>query len=262
MHYTDSGAGLPVVLAHAFPVDSRMWNGVRQPLAGRARVITPDQRGLGRSPLDTGDGVPEPSLDVAADDLLRLLDDLGVDRFVVGGCSLGGYVAMAVLRRAAERVAGLLLVDTRATADDAEQRATRLGMAERLERDGAGDWLASTLVPGMLGATTRADRPEVVEEVARLVSDQPAAGVAWTQRAMAARPDSTDLLGAVTVPALVVVGEQDTMTPPQVASQLAARLPQGRLAVLPECGHLSPVEAPEAFVDAVGPWLTELAGRG
>ncbi len=169
---------------------------------------------------------------------------------------------MAVLRRAAERVAGLLLVDTRATADDAEQRATRLGMAERLERDGAGDWLASTLVPGMLGATTRADRPEVVEEVARLVSDQPAAGVAWTQRAMAARPDSTDLLGAVTVPALVVVGEQDTMTPPQVASQLAARLPQGRLAVLPECGHLSPVEAPEAFVDAVGPWLTELAGRG
>lgn len=266
MHYIESGAGTPLVLLHAFPMDARMWSPVRSRLEDQMRVITPDQRGLGESTPDGAsarslpalaeDGTVEPpSIDVVAADVLALLDRLELPRVVLGGCSMGGYVAMAVLRAAPQRVAGLLLVDTKAAADNDEQRVNRLNVADRAERDGTEGWLAESMLPNLLGRTTREQRPEVIEGVRKLIDAQPPHGVAWAQRAMAGRPDSTDTLRSYSGPALVVVGEEDTLTPPENARELANALPNGELVTLPRAGHLPSIESPDAFVDAVRPWL-------
>jgi pimeloyl-ACP methyl ester carboxylesterase len=240
------------VLLHAFPVDSRMWDPVRGALAEAARVITPDQRGAGRSPLPPGGG--EPSMDAVAGDVLALLDDRGLDRVVLGGCSMGGYAAMAVLRRAPHRVRGLVLIDTRPDTDDGERRASRLAMAERAEREGTG-WLADTVLPGLLAAGTPQVRAELVERLRALITAQPADGVAWAQRAMAARPDATDVLRSFDGPALVMVGERDALSPPDLARRMATLLPRGELVELSGCGHLSPLEAPDEVAAAITEWL-------
>ncbi|MBB5155336.1 alpha/beta fold hydrolase [Saccharopolyspora phatthalungensis] len=271
MHYIESGAGTPLVLLHAFPVDARMWNPLRIRLEDQLRVITPDQRGLGESALDglsarnvgapSGDrSVTErPSIDLAAADILDLLDQLELPQVVLGGCSMGGYVAMAVLRAAPERVAGLLLVDTKAAGDNDEQRTNRLNVADRAEREGTNDWLAENMLPNLLGRTSHEQRPEVVAGVRELIDAQPAVGVAWAQRAMAGRPDSTETLLSYLGPALVVVGEEDTITPPENARELAAALPEGELVTLAGVGHLPSIEDPDMFVEAVRPWLSRIS---
>ncbi|MDA3628606.1 alpha/beta fold hydrolase [Saccharopolyspora sp. WRP15-2] len=271
MHFIESGVGTPLVLLHAFPADARMWNPARARLEEQARVITPDQRGLGESPLDgswarslaepsdSNWAAQHPSIDTAAADVLELLDRLELPEVVLGGCSMGGYVAMGVLRAAPERVAGLLLVDTKAVADNDEQRTNRLNAADRAEREGTSGWLADGTLPNVLGRTTHEQRPEVREHVRELIEAQPPEGVAWAQRAMASRPDSTDALRAFAGPALVIVGEEDPLTPPEQARELADVLPEGELVTLPGAGHLPPVEAPEEFADVVRPWLARFA---
>lgn len=266
VHYVESGTGTPLVLLHAFPVDARMWDRARAQLEDGARVITPDQRGLGSSPLRSSPlgadtGRPEPSVDVAAADVLALLDELGLRRAVLGGCSMGGYVAMAVLRKAPERVAGLLLTDTKAEADGTEQRDNRLAAADRAEREGTAGWLVEGTVPNVLGTTTREQRPEVVSEVREQVGSQPAEGVAWAQRAMADRPDSAEVLREFTGPALVVVGEEDALTPPESARTLASLLPNSAQRTIARAGHLAPIEDAESFAATVRPWLEELSAE-
>ncbi|MEV4644058.1 alpha/beta fold hydrolase [Saccharopolyspora sp. NPDC049357] len=267
MHYIESGAGTPLVLLHAFPVDARMWNPLRSRLEEQARVITPDQRGLGESSLDgtTARGmidppaapltIDRPSVDVAAADVLELLDQLELSRVVLGGCSMGGYVAMAVLRAAPQRVAGLLLVDTKAPADTDEQRTNRLNVASRADQEGTAGWLAENMLPNLLGSATREKRPEVVGDLRALIEAQPADGVAWAQRAMAARPDSLETLRAFDGPAMVAVGAEDTLTPPAAAREMADALPRGELVELAGSGHLPSLEAPDALADVVRPWL-------
>lgn len=160
---------LPLVLLHAFPLDARMWDPVRAPLAERLRVITPDQRGLGRSPLP--DTEAEPDLADAARDVVALLDKLELDQVVLGGCSMGGYLAMAVLRQAPERVGGLILIDTKAAADTPEAAQTRLDVANRAEAEGVKDWLADGNLPNLLADTASAD---VRARVRELIDAQPA----------------------------------------------------------------------------------------
>lgn len=227
---------LPLVLLHAFPLDSRMWDGVRDVLD----PITPDLRGRGR----------EPDLGAVADDVLGELDARGLERVVLGGCSMGGYVAMALLRRDPSRVAGLVLADTRFTADGDEARTNRLTMARRVEEEGV-EWVPDTVLGGLVGAVP-ADG--VVERVRELILAQDPAEVAWAQRAMAARPDSRDVLAGVDVPALVLVGAQDTLTPPTAARELADVLPASSYVELADAGHLTPVEVPQAFARAVDDW--------
>lgn len=239
------------MLLHAFPVDSRMWDGVRAPLAARGRLITPDQRGLGRSPLP--ESGREPSLDDAARDVLAMLDRLELDRVVLGGCSMGGYLTMAVLRAAPERVDGVVLIDTKASADGDQARANRLAMAERVEREGVG-FLPDPTVPLVLGKTTREQRPEVVERLREIVAAQPPAGVAWAQRAMAARPDSVETLRALDVPALVIVGEEDELTRIDEAHAMVDAIPGATLEVIPAAGHLSPMEDPASVAEAILSW--------
>jgi pimeloyl-ACP methyl ester carboxylesterase len=251
--FDDRGSGLPVVLLHAFPLSSAMWDGVRDTLAERCRVITPDQRGFGRSEL----GNDEPSLDACADDVAALLDRLDLDRAVLGGSSMGGYVAMAFLRRHADRVQALVLAGTKASGDPQPARENRLAMAGVLERDGSAVLLDAVL-PALLGPTTTERRPEVTARVRALVETAPPAAAAWAQRAMAARPDSFDTLRAADVPALVVVGEEDGLAPVGDAEAMADVLPQARLHVLPDAGHLAALETPSAFAQAVGDFVVSL----
>lgn len=243
-----------LVLVHAFPLDSRMFDPVRDELAGVATLLMPDLPGFG-----TGPALPdaEPSLDPAVDTVIAALDARGVDRAIIGGVSLGGYVSLAVLRRHPERVAGLLLVDTRAGADDDAARRRRLDVAARADRgDIAGG--AEAVAPLLADDTS----PQVRDRLAAIAGEVPAATIAWTQRAMAARPDSTLLLAHTDVPVLVVVGERDTVTPPAVARQMADAAPRGELNEIPGVGHLPPAENPAEFSSLVRRWLNEVFGTG
>lgn len=247
------GSGRPLLLLHAFPLSSAMWLAQREHLSASARVVTPDLRGFGGSAL----GDDEPSLDRCADDVAALLDRLGLDKVVLGGLSMGGYVAMALLRHHPDRVEALLLADTKASADPEPARANRLRIADAVLADGTGVLLDEVL-PKLLGTTSVSSRPHVVGRVRGLVQSAPPAAVAWAQRAMAERPDSFDVLGAADVPALVVVGDEDQLSTAEDAQAMVDALPQGRLAVLPGSGHLTAVEVPDTFNLAVSRFLAEL----
>src|SRR3954454_9995590 len=160
----------------------------REELAGSWRLITPDLRGFGGSPLPDD----EPTLDAVADDVAAFLDNLGLDRVVLGGLSMGGYVAMAFLRRHADRVAALVLADTKAAADPPPARDNRERIASVVSADPASTILLDEVLPNLLGVTTLAERPMVTGRVKALVQAAPAVAVAWAQRAMAGRPDSLD----------------------------------------------------------------------
>jgi pimeloyl-ACP methyl ester carboxylesterase len=241
------GAGAPVVLLHAFPLERSTWTGVvRRLSAAGVPVLTVDLPGLGETPLPDG----APSLDVSADAVVALLDRLAVPRAVVCGVSMGGYVALAIARRHPQRLAGLGLIDTLAQADAPEARANRERIALAVLGE-AGNRALAPMIDGLLGPTSRAFRPEVVARVREGLAAARPQGVAWSQRAMAARPDSSDLLGAIRVPVAVLVGAEDVLTPPPVAHDLAAGLPDAVLTVLPGVGHLSPIEDPDAVSAAL-----------
>jgi pimeloyl-ACP methyl ester carboxylesterase len=252
--YREVGTGRPVVLLHAFPLSSAMWLEQRNGLSEQCRVITPDLRGFGGSAL----GDDAPSLDLCADDVAELLDRLALDRVVLGGLSMGGYVAMAFLRRHPQRVAALVLADTKAGADPDAAKANRERIAVAVETDEASSVLVDEVLPTLLGSTSKDSRPMVAGRVRGLVQAAPAAAVAWAQRAMAARPDSFAALRAFDGPALVVVGEEDELSPLAEAQAMADALPHSTLAVMPKAGHLTAVETPEAFTAEVAGFVSRL----
>ncbi|MFI0711591.1 alpha/beta fold hydrolase [Streptomyces inhibens] len=244
-----------VVLLHALFLDSSMWQSQRRALERLGhRVLAFDQRGFGGTPL----GTDVPALDAVADDLAAALDAGGHDRVVLVGSSMGGYVAMRFLQRHPHRVCGLALSATRASADSSEEVARREGFARMMEDERGRDGLLAQTMPLLLGATTRAERPELLERLLRDVAQGPPAAVAWAQRAIAARPDSFDVLGATTVPAVVVAGEEDELVPLEEARRMAAALPQGRLVTVAGAGHLQPLEAPEVFTGVLTRLLDDI----
>lgn len=254
LYHRDTGTGLPVVLLHAFPLSSAMWLAQREELADGFRIITPDQRGFGGSPL----GSDEPSLDHAADDVAALLDGKGLDRVVLGGLSMGGYVTMAFLRRYAERVAAVILADTKASADPEPARANRERIAGLAETEGSAV-LVDEVLPSLLGATTVATKPMVMGRVKAFVEAAPGPAVAWAQRAMAPRPDSFETLRSLAVPTLVIVGAEDAMASVADAEAMADAVSGARLEVLPDAGHLSAMETPDAFNRVVRAFLSSLS---
>jgi pimeloyl-ACP methyl ester carboxylesterase len=243
LHYRETGSGAPLVLLHAFPLSSAMWLAQREGLADAFRVITPDQRGFGGSPLGEG----EPSLEVVADDLAAFLDARGLDRVALGGLSMGGYVAMAFLRRHGQRVSALLLADTKASADTETAKENRERIASAVLADPDSTVLVDDVLPTLVGETTVQQRPLVHGRVKALVQAAPPAAVAWAQRAMAARPDSFDTLRAVDVPTLVVNGTEDRISTEQDARAMADAVDGARLELIAGAGHLSAVEAPDEF---------------
>ncbi|ACY99425.1 MULTISPECIES: alpha/beta fold hydrolase [Thermomonospora] len=255
LYARDVGEGTPLVLLHAFPLSSAMWLAQREGLGGRFRVITPDLRGFGGSML----GEQEPSVDVMADDVAHLLRRKGIDRAVIGGLSMGGYVAMALCRRHPDLVLGLILANTKASADTEQGRRNRLRQAERLEREGTSRVLVEEVLPLLVGPTTMRQRALVYGRVRGLVQAAPAAAAAWAQRAMAARPDSFETLRGVHAPALVITGTEDELSPQADARAMVEALPNAELQVIPRTGHLSAVEQPDLFNQIVAEFVAALA---
>lgn len=259
VHYVESGEGLPVVLLHAFPLSSAMWSAQLTGLGQRCRVIAPDQRGFGGTPLG-GDpaSLAKPSLATASDDVVKLLNQLGLDEVVLGGASMGGYVAMTLLRRHPERVKALILANTKAGADPKEAATNRERIAAAVLAAHSSESLLDELFPKLLSPTTMAERPDVVDRVRAMVKEAPPAAVAWAQRAMAARSDSIDALRGATVPTLVIAGEQDAIMSIQDIEAMAGAVPNGRRVTIAGTGHLPAMEDPSAFNAAVGAFLDEL----
>ena len=239
--YDDEGTGPAVVLLHGFPLGRWIWDAPRAALRDRYRVVTPDLRGHGDSEVTAGPY----HMDALADDVARLLDALHIDRAVVGGLSMGGYVAFALWRRCAARVRGLILCDTRAKGDNQGEKVVRQSTAQVALDQGTAA-VVEGMLPKLLAPQTLAARPDLVAAIrARLVATDPRA-VAATLLGMKEREDSTPTLATITVPTLVVVGSDDQLTPPGLARELQAAIPGARLEIVPEAGHLAPVEAPAA----------------
>lgn len=244
--YEEAGTGRPVVLLHAFPFSRAMYRPQREALAGLGRIITPDLPGFGDSPLHDA-----PTVEVMADAVASLLDHLGVRaKVILGGVSMGGYVTLAFARKHAGRLAGLILADTRAEADDDAARANRDRMIGFAATNPASA-VVEQMMPKLVGATTQATRPAVVEEVRRIASAQRPAGIIAALQALRNRPDATAGLAAIGVPTLVVVGAEDTLTPPALSESLAAKVAGAKLVVIPGAGHMSNLEQPAAFNEAV-----------
>lgn len=238
----------PVVLLHALSLTSSMWHGPRAALERAGyRVLAPDLRGHGETPL----GAEPESVDVLADDLAALLDHHGIEEVSLAGSSMGGYVAMAFLRRYPGRVRALALLATRATADAPAAVAGRHAFADAVLDPARKHALVAATAPALVGATTRARRRDIVEEVLESVESVNPAAVAWAQRAIAARPDSTSILRSLDVPAVVIAGEEDDLVPLAEARELARTLPGARLVEVPLAGHLTPLEAPAAVTEAL-----------
>ncbi|MET9496313.1 alpha/beta hydrolase [Streptomyces sp. NPDC006552] len=234
----------PVVLLHALSLDASMWQETRGALEGRGhQVVAPHQRGFGGTPL----GPAGPSLDVVADDLARTLDAEGIERAVLVGASMGGYTAMAFLRRHPGRALGLALVSTRATADDAAARTARERFAAAVTDPERGPALVAAAAGQLVGPGTRERHPALAARVAATAAAAEPAALAWAQRAIAAREDCLDVLRATDVPAVVITGQEDTLIRPADAAAAVAALPSGRWQALAGAGHLPPLETPGPF---------------
>jgi 3-oxoadipate enol-lactonase len=250
--YDDHGIGQPVLFLHAFPLNKSMWSGELITLLAeeRYRLVSLDWRGFGESDIPAGVA----TMETLADDVAALMDRLGMQDAVLCGLSMGGYVAFAFLRKYPQRVKGLILADTRPGADTAEARANRENVAQIAETQGT-EAIADLQVPKLLAAYTRQHHPEVEARVRQMIAAATPQGIAAASRGMALRVDATDLLAGITCPTLVVVGEQDALTPPEVARDYAATIPNAQFAIIPLAGHLSNVEQPEAFLQAVSGFL-------
>lgn len=252
--YLERGTGPVVVLLHAFPLDSSMWEAQFAALSASYRVVAPDLPGFGGS--DVQEGL---TVDAAADAVAELLDRLGADGpVVIGGLSMGGYVALAFARLYPQRVRALILADTKADPDDEAAKSKRDDAVRRVQDHGPGA-LVEDMVPKLV--FTGGPNGGVVGQQVRVIGGrQTAAGVVAGLRALRDRPDARPGLSAVAAPALVIVGDHDAVTPPEKADELVAGLSNGRLVRIPHAGHLSNLENPEVFSAAVTAFLDAVGG--
>ena len=249
-----AGAGTPLVLLHGFPLDHGMWAG-QAALAEHLRIIAPDLRGFGGSTT----GLPA-SMAELADEVVALLDALHITGpAVVCGLSMGGYVAQHVAARHPERVAALVLCDTRREADTPEARAARADRAAKVGRLGQAI-VADAMIPRLLAPPDPrgvARRAEIEDLLRRTILAQGVPAIQAALTALGARPDMTDAMRRVRVPVLLVVGAEDAITPPACMQAAEQVFPTARLLVVPGAGHMTPLEAPQTFNAAVLEFLRE-----
>jgi len=241
---------LPIVLIHGFPLDGAMWHHQADFLRARGyEVLTPDLAGFGNPPTSVPPEKTSATMEGYAREVREIILRLPGQRAVVGGFSMGGYVMLALLRESPELVAGAMFIDTRAETDTPEGRATRLKSIEHMQTHGTGNLLDS-LCQRLFRKTS--PLPAVIEETRQIMRRQPVDAVIAAQWAMAHRRDQTDLLPSLQMPALIVVGEEDMITPPASAEAMAARLANHKLVRIPNAGHMAPVEQPEMVNRAIG----------
>lgn len=273
------GRGTPILFVHGFPFDHIMWVPAARMLAGSCQSILPDLRGFGASNLvfrdsASGDGsgddyddyddnddveyydandLSPTTMSVFADDLASLLGELGISQAVVCGLSMGGYIAMQFAKKYPNLLKGLILCDTKTEADTPKAAAGRRHLANTVIQEGIED--LSDGAPGFLSPVTVDDTPEVLDAVRAMMNSQNAVGVASAALGMAERFDTTAVLERLTVPVLVVTGEDDRLTPPESMRALAAKAKDSSFSVIEEAGHLAPMERPAVFEKIVRNWL-------
>lgn len=256
---------MPVVLVHGFPVDHRMWLDVTDLIPGDRTVLAPDLPGFGTSPTGpdvaaaVGADPAVPTIDVMGDGVAAALERTGVGRAAIAGLSMGGYVAMSMAERHPDLVAGLGLLSTRPTADDDDARATRLAIAETVLAEHRVDAVLG-MRTSVLGATNRVARPDLVERIEGWIRDQGPQAVAWAQRAMAGRPDRSDVLARYPGPSVVVVGDEDEIVPVPVARRMADLLGDVELVMVPRAGHMTANESPEPVASVLARLLRRAEG--
>ena len=246
------GEGRTILFLHAFPLSSSMWDAQSDALSDRQRVVRFDARGFGGSAPAGG----PLTMERIADDAAALLERLGVERAVVAGCSMGGYAALAFARRHPRRLAGLVLQDTKAGPDSEEAKTGRRSLATRVLAEGA-PAAVEAFLPRLLGETTHRERPELVARTREAILAAPPQSVADALHGLAEREDSRPALGSIRVPTLVIVGEEDVLTPPSEAEAIAAAVPGARLVRVARAGHLANLEDPQAVNAALRSFLGE-----
>lgn len=244
------GPGDPLVLLHGFPLNRKMWAPQVEALAGARRIITPDYPGFGSSPRPCA----QPDVRYYAEGVGNLLDKLGLDRVVLGGLSMGSYVAFACMRLFPERISALILANTRPEPDTEGARDARRDLARRVAEEGV-EVLPELQMECLLAPDTLENNSDVVEFVRSMILESSPDGVVAALGAMRDRPDSTNLLGEINVPTLVISGEEDALSTPEVMSEMAEKIPSSRHHTLSRVGHLSNLEAPEEFNTALREFL-------
>ena len=254
LHFQQSGQGTPLVLLHAFPLSSELWRPQLETLSDELRVIAPDLPGFGASPDFEG----TPSVEIMAQSVMALLEHLNLNEPVIlGGLSMGGYAALAFARLFPASLRALILCDTRAEADTPEGKANRDKLIALAQSEG-GAAVVEQMTPKLLGESTQNSRPDVGKTVKQLGLAQSDAAIANALRALRDRADSLDLLPQIQVPTLVIVGEEDGITPLTAAQTMAQNIRGAKLVVIPQAGHLSNIEQPEIFNGAVRDFVREL----
>lgn len=246
--YDEVGSGTPLLLLHAFPLDRQMWAPQLAALADGTRVVAIDLPGFGESPAAPF------SIEGVADVVAEFLAERGISKAVVCGLSMGGYVALALARKHADRISGLILADTRAGIDDSTAKANRDRSIALVNEKGSSA-LFETMSLKVLSDAVRAEKPDLVARLKAIAAKQPPASVVAALAALRDRPDANPGLAAIAVPALVIVGEYDQVTPPLSAANLSAQIRGSNLVHIPGAGHLSNVENPDAFNAAVRSFL-------
>ena len=250
--YDDLGSGFPVVFLHGFPHNRSLWAPQVHGLLDRARCVAPDLRGFGET------SVAGPySMDQYADDVASLLDQLRIERAMIAGLSMGGYVAFSFWRRHRSRVRALLLADTRAGADSGAARLKRDDMIAMATERGS-TAVADAMITGMVGKGTRSRSPEVVEEVYRMLAGAPVGGIIGALESLKARVDSTSTLATIDVPTLIVVGDEDVLTPVSESRVMHEGIRGSTLEIIAGAGHVSTVERPAAFNHVLSEFLASL----
>ena len=254
MKFDVFGSGGTVVLLHGFPFNRTLWSGQAAALAATHRVVTPDLRGHG----ETGLAGEVSTMEEMATDVAALLDALGVtERIVLGGLSMGGYVALAFYRLFPERVRALVLADTRPQADTDEARRTREETALTALSEGMRP-IADTMLPKLVAPATSEAASAVVERVREMILSTKPEGAAAALRGMAVRRDQTELLTEIDVPTLILVGSEDVITPPQDSETMHAAIRGSRLLLIKDAGHVSNLERPGEFNHALEQFLSGL----
>jgi 3-oxoadipate enol-lactonase len=247
------GPGDPLVLLHAFPLNRRMWAPQVEALSETRRVITPDYPGFGRSPRPPA----QPDVRYYAEQIRDLLDALRLERVVLGGLSMGGYVAFACMRLFPERVTALVLANTRPDPDPEEAKQARRDLARKVAEEGVGV-LPRVQMERLLAPQTLEGNKAVVEYVRDIMLESSPDGVVAALGAMRDRPDSTELLGQIKVPTLVIGGAEDALSTPEVMGRMAAKIPASEHTTLEGTGHLSNLEAPQSFNAALLDFLAKI----
>lgn len=252
--YDDNGSGPAVLLIHGFPLSRRMWRPQTRALTEAGfRVITPDLRGFGESDAPEGPY----SMELFADDMIELLDHLGIGEAVVGGMSMGGYVLFNLLERYPARIRGACFITTRANADDEAGKERRLLLAREVMRFGP-QVVAESFEKLLFAEETLKERPKLVAEVYGWMTGNDSRGIAGGLLAMRERKEYTPLLPGFTAPSLAIGAEGDKAAPPETARIIAAGIPGCRLAIIPEAGHMANLENPGAFNAALLEFLRGL----